>query len=475
MRRPKATSPCLALAAPLALALAGCGDVEWINPVPDFVAGDLVVLKRNGGWCWFQDPRAVVDRGRILVGTVAGATAFESKRGDIEVTAFDPASGASTTFKLHEELEGDDHDAPSLLVLPDGRYLAMYTRHARDHLMRWRVSTGPGDLDVWAPEQLLKVDDPDTVTYTNTFTLSAEANRVYNFFRGSDYDPLVMTSTPDVAGFTLAGRLLRWDKTAATGVDPAKISGLAHRTSPYLRYASSGVDTIHFVTTEDHPVAYDNSIYHGYVRGGVVYDSMGEVVDGDLFDDDAPSPVDFTRVFAGDADHVAWPTDLELDASGHPIIAFSVQRDGAEWRGTKGNGGLDHRYHYARFDGHDWHVHEMAFAGRRLYKFQDDYTGLVALDPRDPDTCYFSTDADPVTGDPLVSAADGRRHYEIFRGKTADFGASWAFSAITANSTTDQLRPTIPRWEGHTALLWLRGRYKSMLEYEQDVVGIIDP
>jgi len=242
-----------------------------------------------------------------------------------------------------------------------------------------------------------------------------------------------------------------------------------------VRYASSGDSAIHFITTEDHPIAYDNSIYHGFVRGGAVHDSFGEVKDEDLFDDVAASPVDFTRIYEGDADHSAWTTDLELDASGHPVVIFTVQRDGGTVRATRGLGGLDHRYHYARFDGAAWHVHEIAYAGSHLYADQSDYTGLASLDPRDLDTVYISANVDPVSGEPLKSGADGERHYEIFRGHTGDLGATWAWTAITSNSSTDNVRPTIPRWEGHTALLWLRGHYSNMLHYDQDVVGVIDP
>ena len=139
-----------------------------------------------------------------------------------------------------------------------------------------------------------------------------------------------------------------------------------------------------------------------------------------------------------------------------PYIAFSVQKDG---RGLPPKqGGMDLRYYYGRWDGTKWHAHEMAYAGRRLYPYEDDYSGLVALHPNDPNTVFISTDADPATGQPLVSAADGKRHYEIFRGETSDDGAHWRWQPITANSTVDNLRPLVPKWKDpRTALVWMRG------------------
>ena len=61
-----------------------------------------------------------------------------------------------------------------------------------------------------------------------------------------------------------------------------------------------------------------------------------------------------------------------------------------------------------------------------------------------------------------MSAADGKRHYELFRGETADGGATWKWSPITANSTMDNLRPIVPKWDDtRTALVWMRGSYRA--------------
>jgi hypothetical protein len=241
---------------------------------------------------------------------------------------------------------------------------------------------------------------------------------------------------------------------------------------------ANNVDEIHFVTTEDHPRAYDNSIYHGYIKGGKIHRSNGTVV-GNLSTTDRTDikPTDLTRVFEGDQDNVAWTVDLHLDAQGRPYMAFSVQKDGAEGRTKRGSDqkGFDHRYHYARWDGEKWSSHEIAYAGTRLYPGEADYTGLVALHPRDPDLLYISTNADPTSGEPLMSQADGLRHWEIFKGVTADGGKTWDWTPVTSDSTADNLRPIIPIWEeGRTVLMWLRGKYEAYWSYDLDVVGLIE-
>jgi hypothetical protein len=229
---------------------------------------------------------------------------------------------------------------------------------------------------------------------------------------------------------------------------------------PYAKYAAAG-DTIHVVATEDHPRHFDNGLYHGYVRDETIYGSDGATLAALAAGDETPLRAwDLTPIFTGDEDNVAWMVDVELDEQQRPCVVFSVQKDG---RGLpRGEGGFDHRFHYARWDGVKWNTSEIAYAGERLYPGEDDYTGLAAIDPKNVKVIYISTDADPVTGAPLVSAADGRRHRELFRGTTADEGATWSWTPFTANSTVDNLRPIIPKWDDpRTALVWMRGEYRA--------------
>ncbi len=99
---------------------------------------------------------------------------------------------------------------------------------------------------------------------------------------------------------------------------------------------------------------------------------------------------------------------------------------------------------------------------------------MISLNPSDPNTVYISTNADPVTGAALTSSADGQRHWEVFRGFTNDNGATWTWTPITANSTTNNIRPNLPVWDTqHTALYWLKGTYTSYTNYNESAVGYV--
>jgi hypothetical protein len=441
----------------------GAGDLP-----SNYVAGSLIQINDNGAWSWFMDERAIVHGGKLIAGSVRAVGDFRNDSdpdwGNVEIAVYDIAAGTTQRTVLHRHLEQDDHDNPAFLPLPDGRYLAMYTKHGVERRIYYRFSE-PSNPLAWGPA--FEFETPgkdarafrgDNVTYSNLFRLSS--GRIMNIFRGFDHDPNYMYSDDSGRSWRYGGRLLK-------GRDGY---------SPYLKYAFDGKDTIHFVVTEDHPRNYDNSIYHGFIRDGSIYLSDG-TRRGKLSDsmNVEIAAWDLTRIFQGDADNVGWVIDLELDADQRPYAVFSVQKDG---RGLpRGKGGMDHRFHYGRWDGSVWRASEIAYAGTRLYPGEDDYTGLAALDPNDPNIVYISTDAHPVTGAPLISRADGKRHRELFRGRTADRGATWKWEPITAHSAADNLRPIVPKWQDpRTALVWMRGTYENNHgKWTTAVVGMILP
>ena len=79
--------------------------------------------------------------------------------------------------------------------------------------------------------------------------------------------------------------------------------GNGNRVRPYVKYASNGRSTIHFIFTEGHPRNENNSVYHACYRAGGLYRSDGELIheltEGPIRSSQA------TRIFEGDANNVA--------------------------------------------------------------------------------------------------------------------------------------------------------------------------
>lgn len=269
---------------------------------------------------------------------------------------------------------------------------------------------------------------------------------MYNFFRdGRVYTPHFIYS--DDLGKT-------WSKERTQFVDDGNPK---RRQRPYARYCSNGSDTIYVTFTDGHPRKCNNNVYFAKFKAGRFYKADGtfikELEDGPL------NPQEADLIYTGGRrDNRGWTSSIRLDKDGHPVIGYTVYKTNE-----------DHRYGYARFDGRTWHNHEVAFGGSCFWEKENDYTGLITIDPTDANTIYLSTNVDPRTG-----KKTGTGKHEIYKAITADWGRTWAWTAITANSKLDNIRPVIPPSDGKNhALLWLRGTYTSFIDYDLDTVGIV--
>ena len=402
-------------------------------------ASSPITLNDDGAWSWFQDERAIVDGDWLLAGSAAAG-----RRGDIDLTAHHLPSGKTHRETLHPALleprgAYDDHNAPALLVRPDGRYLAVYAKHGSENCFYYRVSERPHYPISWSPERRYIPSDSTRLTYSNVHYLSAE-KKIYNFFRGLDnsYKPSYCFSDDQGETWRTGNVVIRVPAT------------VRHR--PYVKYASNGRDTIHLFYTEGHPRNFDNSVYHIYYRNGWLHRSDGTRI--------APlakgldKPEDGTLVFKGDPNNVAWVCDIAIDSRGRPYGVYSLQKDSAGL--PDGKAGMDLRYRYARWDGQRWTGEEMGHAGTRLYPGEDDYPGNLALDPVDPNLVCLSANADPLTGRRLP-------HYELFLARRGTPGR-WTFEPLTTQSSADNIRPIMPLGS-RRFLLWLRGRYTTYTNY----------
>lgn len=430
-------------------------------------AAEPFIVNDDGGWCWFEDERAIVVDGKIVAATIATGYRDPARKGAVEVATYDPATGRTAVAALHRpaseeerRLWADDHNSPALLLRPDGRILAMYARHGNEEKIYYRISKNPRDTSAWGEERVFVPSPKSRVTYSNLHFLAREnggKGRIYDFYRGFD-----ASFKPSWA----------WSDDHGETWRPGKVfidvpGEFRHR--PYVKYASDGRDTVHMTYTEGHPRNYDNSIYHIFYRAGNLHGSGGTVLRS--LEEGLVKPEEGTLVFRGDPQNVAWTSDIHLDRRGRPFLAFSVQKDSAGM--APGVGGDDFRYYQARWDGKTWAAREIAYGGSKLYPKEDDYTGNIALDPHDPDTVFISTNAHPATGEPLVSRADGRRRWEIFRGATRDGGVTWTWTPLTSDSRADNIRPVVPIWEGSSrAVLWLRGTMRAYTDYDFSVVGL---
>jgi hypothetical protein len=439
--------------------------------VGDYVSGNMMLINDNAGWCWFQDEKIIYDPvdGTIITSTTGQSYGLGgSARGnDVDATTFNITTGKRTRV-LACDRGGDDHNMGALWIRPDGRYLHVYTGHGVDVNSYYRTTISPHDGSAWSDElyynwvTLSGLPDSGNITYSNLLYLSAEgtgSGRLYNIIRW------------------LGASIAYSDDWGTSWQYMGKLNS-----NYYRKLKSNSVDRIDFIGCESHPRSYNNSIYHGYIKGGKSYNSYGNVIDSNLFDEDAPGINEFTRIFAADQNqllwHTGWPIELELDKNGLPVCLFQTRYGTEPWGDGSGQntiGAADHRIFYARFNGSAWHYTELAKMGTGVHTIEQDYTGIGCIHPNDANLIYISTDFDPRTDVNI-----GR--HEIFKGITKDNGATWSWTQITTDSTVENLRPAIPKWDANnTAVFWLRGYYPYSLSggvpysnFDQVLVGIID-
>jgi hypothetical protein len=422
------------------LCLFGC-NAQHVTSTIDTL--QMQTFAENGGWCWFQDERAVIHNNLLVIGSLSGTGG-----GDVRVSSYNLDAGKNMgTVVLHAQLEQDDHDTPALFVRNDGSILAMYAQHfkTRDPNHYYRISEPDNPLH-WGPEQQYNHGDGNWITYMNLYEIPAE-NTLYCFYRdGKEYQPTYIQSGDQGRTWQGGGLFIS--------------HGLERRHRPYARYTSNNRDAIQVTFTEAHPDAFDRgcSIYYAAFKNGNFYRADGSLIKS-LKQDGPVTTAEADMIFRGDSLNNAWTSSIELDNDEYPHIGYSVHKTPQ-----------DHRYRYAWWESYQWQDMEIAYAGARLYEQQAYYTGLITLDPSNPRIVYISSDVDPATGEKT-----GTGKYEIYRtvipGNATAERPQW--QAVTEASTVDNIRPVCVAGNGRTVLLWMRGRYTSFIDYDTDIVGII--
>lgn len=409
----------------------------------------LTTFMQDGGWCWYQDPRAIISNGKLVVGGLSGTN------GDVKVSIYDLTTQKDLgTVVLHPRFQTDDHNVPALYARPDGSVLAVYAKHSNEPIHYYRISD-PDDYLQWSEEQQFHhdYDAKRGVTYMNLHHL-ADEDLLYNFFRdGPTFNPSFITSADH--GQTWGNR---------THFISDEVDG-THR--PYARYLQRNADTVGITFTDAHPRNYGNSLYYADYRDGAFYR-----VDGSKIKDLTAGPLttsEAERVFAGSgiltdgtsdksAPRSAWTSSATSDADGHPHIGYTLYLSND-----------DHRYRLASWDGSQWHDREIAMGGTCLYPRESSYTGLITIDPDDPRKVYISTDVHPTTGNHLAT-------HEVFTA-TVDLNddiSTIAWQPLTTNSPHRNIRPVVATGDGYRAVLWLRGPWRTYVDYESNIVGYIE-
>lgn len=410
-------------------------------------------LSEDGAWCWFSDPRAIYagkDGERKIV------TGWVTKKGDIVAASLKLDSKEIKTKILYPELEVDDHNNPAFLELPNHEILTQYTWHSGKKGVIQNITNETGDVTtfgeprVFLPrtEDLIEKYKRETYTYANPIKLAEEGDKIYSFGRWIGYKPNMITSTD-------GGRT--WSDPSVIVTSPT----LDTNNRPYVKYFSDGQSRIHIVFTDGHPAVEPmNSVYYCYYENGAFWKVNGEKICGV---EELPfHPEDATVVYqATEEKGRSWIFDITADDKGFPVIVYS------RYPRLK-----VHDYYYSRWDGERWHDHKIVYSGAWFpedfhgkTQREVNYSGGMVLDPMNPSVVYFSHVIDGV--------------FEISKGETSDYGRRWKITPVTRNSTSDNVRPFVPRYRNSkdkNIILWMQNRsYVHWSDYDSRILYQIAP
>lgn len=412
---------------------------------------ELKTFMEGAGWCWYQDPRAIVHGGNLFIGAVVGNGTGAARVGVYDLVNDQPLGNVL----MQDHFNRDDHNSPVFHVRKDGSVLATYAKHNSNKFHYSRISDPTNPLN-WSAEmkhERISPNPQDRVTYMNLYAMEDEG-KLYNFYRGIEFNPTFVTSTDE-------------GKTWAEPVHFFK-NEVGGRHRPYARYAGNGSDTVYVSITDAHPRVYGNSLYYFEFRDGNYYKADGTLIKN-LATDGALLPSEAEKVFVGSeqkrggkggsASRSAWTSSIAIDSKGYPHIGYTLYLSNE-----------DHRYRIASWDGQQWYDREVAYAGNCLYMNETSYTGLIALDPVDPSVVFISTDVNPNTGEDL-----GGQH-EIYRANVTILEniSTIEWEAVTTQSAVSNLRPAVLREGDQRIVVWNRGMFNTYVDYDLDAVGFVE-
>ena len=147
------------------------------------------VVTNNGGWNWYVEPSGThIQPGdelatRFESGTYSSNGGYKFRHdktymgwvedgGDIVIGEYNHDTDEYKRVVIHEKLESDDHNNPAVVILPDGRIMAVYTMHTNEAFVYYRVTKNPEDISEWNDEQFYlcqSVTPDDTNVYYATY------------------------------------------------------------------------------------------------------------------------------------------------------------------------------------------------------------------------------------------------------------------------------------------------------------------
>ncbi|MBQ7876683.1 MAG: BNR repeat-containing protein [Clostridia bacterium] len=390
----------------------------------------------EGAWCWFADPRSIsyANEDGTLDFSIIG---YIDIHGDIKATQVNHLTDEVNEVLIRSNIQPDDHNNPTFLVLPDERIIVFYSRHTDEACFWYRVTEEKGDLTTLGEEKCLNTSA--NTTYPSPFLMENDPDHIYLMWRGINWHPTIAKlSLPDENG-EVAFTYGPYQMVQSTGA------------RPYAKYSSNGVDKLYVTYTTGHPDnEQPNWVYFNQIDietmtlEDINGNTMSTIANGAL----SVNKTDTTQTHIVDTapgNMRDWVWQTAVGSDGKPVIAM-VRISG---------GKTSHDYYYVKWNGTEWVATFLANGGGHFHQtagLEMCYSGGMAIDPDNTNVMYCSVPVEGVFG----------TVYEIIKYTMNDAGTEiLETEQITKNSKKNNVRPyVIGNSEGKDIrLTWMNGDY----------------
>lgn len=394
-------------------------------------AGEIGVFAENGGYTWWTNMLAFRH-----VGTKDQTyLSYVDEEGNMCLASYNHETKEYAYFKLAQH-EIDDHNSAGVMVLPDGRLLAVYTRHNKDKLIRWRISKKPEDITSFGEEQ--SVSSKNYITYAQLHRISDTEYRIIYRYAMKSWATRVYNCETD-----------KWTNEYVWFTEGLK--------RQYYMWTQEDREEGKFnIFMTGHPNnGPDQNIRYGYFTAdGSIYTTGGKYV-GDMDEEltiHKPDPRDFDIVYeAKEGEHTRL---YDVSFMGEKVgVLYGVHQDGE----------LNSKYYYAYYDetAKAWVNNYVCESGEALVS-ANMYFGGMSFDKKNMQNLY------------VTRCVEGISRLEKWT--TTDYGATWTTTLIEeAPEGVDLLRPLIP-YNAHEDfdVLYMKGNYPSYIGYDTNIMYYAD-
>jgi hypothetical protein len=380
---------------------------------------DKVPVSSSSIFEWIQKPAAVRFVGkydRTYISWIKNDGKIQIRYYDHKTESFSNIYTVDDLYPAYRIEARDDHNAPSLLILPDGHIQIFYVVHDVDDAFFMKTSSQPEDIALW--DTRVSIHDKETKNkYNYPQPKQLNDGNIFLFYRtGAYHDSNEYYKVSKDSGKT-------WSS-------PHKL--LDFHTDGVYAFVESKGNQIHIAWNKSVDSPPKKNVYYVYSPdGGQTWRKKDNTILK------LPVTEGESEVVFDSGDDPAYVWDITIDDDYNPFIVFSYKND------------PHHEFRYAQWQDSSWMTTKITTSSL-LYDSGHFFSGGIVINPHNMYEVYLSKK---------------HTYLELESWISEDGGLTWYRSEeITHNSAVDNFRPqVVENYSDSLRLVWSSGVYEGLV------------